>query len=158
MIPKEIRAFLEGATVAMGGTRNRNLIPHAHRISGWLVGGDGETLTCLIAEGFTGELIESLEDNGQFALTVCEVPSHETYQFKGVWVGSRPVAEADLAVYESYRERFAERVSQLLGFPEERARAYVRRPSLALSFKVREIFLQTPGPEAGRRLVPREGS
>jgi hypothetical protein len=123
-----------------------------------MVGEDGETLTCLIAEKFTSELSESLEDNRQFALTVCEVPSHETYQFKGVWAGSRPVNPADLAVYERYRGRFAERVSQMLGFPEERARAYVPQPSMALSFKVREIFLQTPGPDAGRRLVPPEGS
>ncbi len=156
MIPKKIARFLEGATVAIGGSRDENLVPHAHRISGWRVGPDEQTMTCLVAEGFTENLLPSLEDNGQFALTVCEVPSHETYQFKGNYVGSRPIDEKDLAVYELYRRRFVERVCELFGFPEDRVRTYLPHPCLAIDFRVREIYLQTPGPGAGSRLVPRE--
>jgi len=156
MIPEKIVRFLEGATVAMGGSRDGNRIPHAHRISGWQVGPDEETMTCLVAEGFTENLLPSLEDNGQFALTVCEVPSHETYQFKGNYLGSRPINEKDLVVYEHYRRRFVERVCGLFGFPEDRVRNYIPPPRLAIDFRVREIYLQTPGPGAGSRLVPKE--
>lgn len=156
MIPEVIVGFLERATVAMGGTRDKDLVPHAHRVSGYMVSADRHTMTCLISEGFTEALESSLQDNGEFAVTVCELPSHETYQFKGSYVGSRPVDDTDLLLYERCRGRFAERVSALLGFEEEAVRAYLPRPSVAVSFKVREIFVQTPGPAAGHRLVPRE--
>jgi hypothetical protein len=32
--------------------------------------------------------------------------------------------------------------------------AFILRPALAVEFEVREIFMQTPGPGAGTRLVP----
>ena len=156
MIPEVIVLFLDRALVAIGGTRDKGLVPHVHRVSGWRCSPDRKTITCLIPEEFTPDLVSSLEDNGQFSLTVCEVPSHETYQFKGDYVSSRPRSEADAADFESCRTRFARRLASLFGFPEEACGAFVPEPSIAVTFKVREIFVQTPGPAAGRRLVPRE--
>lgn len=156
MIPEVIVLFLDRAIVAIGGTRDHSLVPHVHRVSGWRCSPDRKTITCLVPEQFTSELVSSLEDNGQFALTVCEVPSHETYQFKGDYVDSRPTNEADVTDFEGCRRRFAERLANLLGLPEETCRAFVSGPSIAVTFQVREIFVQTPGPAAGRRLVPRE--
>jgi hypothetical protein len=156
VIPDKITSFLESAIVAMGGSRDSSLVPHAHRLSGLVVEPDRQTLTCLITRGFTRDLLPSLEDNGQFAVTVCDMPSHETYQFKGSYAGSRPIEDPDLAVYEQFRQRFAERLHALLGFPVEAGRSYVPPPSLAVRMTVREIFVQTPGPSAGRRLVPPE--
>ena len=154
MIPGKIAGFVENATVAMGGSRDSALVPHVHRISGLIVEPDQRTLTCLIAQGFTQHLLPSLEDNGQFALTVSEAPSHETYQFKGTYVGTRPIQESDLAAYERLKRRFTERISKAFGIPAELLTAYVPPPGLALSFAVHEIFVQTPGPNAGRRIVP----
>ena len=156
MIPEVIVLFLDRAIVAIGGTRDKSLVPHVHRVSGWRCSPDRKTITCLIPEEFTSDLMSSLEDNGQFALTVCEVPSHETYQFKGDYVSSRPSNAGDVTDFERCRQRFAERVASLFGLPEEACRAFVPEPSLAVTFQVREIFVQTPGPAAGRRLVPRE--
>jgi hypothetical protein len=156
MIPGDVAHFLESATVAMGGSRDKNLVPHVHKISGWAVGSDQKTLTCLISQGFTEDLIPSLENNAQFALTVCEVPSHETYQFKGTCLGSRAVNESDQMIYEQFQRRFAERVHTLFGFPEDLVRAFIPPPSMVLDLAVQEIFVQTPGPRAGRRLFPEQ--
>ena len=38
--------------------------------------------------------------------------------------------------------------------PEHVLQAYILNPSLAVEFEVREVFVQTPGPGAGTRLVP----
>jgi hypothetical protein len=144
MIPGKIMKFLEeDATVAAGGTRSKHLIPHIHRVSGWSVGPDRQTISCSIPEEFTHDLLSSLADNGQFALTVEQIGTHETYQFKGEYVGSRPPDEADV-------------VSSFYPYSEEQSRAYVMNPGIVISFKVREIFIQTPGPRAGHRLVPPE--
>jgi hypothetical protein len=156
MIPDRIVKFLkEDATIAIGGTRNKDLIPHIHRVSGWRVAQDQQTIICSIPEKFTRDLVSSLENNGQFALTVEHIDSHETYQFKGDYVDSGLPNEVDIQNFILSRERFGDAVSRLFGLPEDVCQAFVMKPFIVISFKVREIFVQTPGPGAGRRIVPR---
>ena len=38
--------------------------------------------------------------------------------------------------------------------PEERLQSFVLKPGVAVEFEVQEVYLQTPGPGAGTRLVP----
>jgi hypothetical protein len=156
MIPGKIIRFLEQhANVGFAGTRDRHLVPHGHRVCGWRVGADGRTLTALIPEQFTAHLLESLEDNGQFALTVEEFPSHETYQFKGRYVRHRPVQRDDVEVVNRIRERFVKSVRPIFAdAPEEFLKDFATAAHLAVDFEVHEIYLQTPGPGAGSRLVP----
>jgi hypothetical protein len=157
MIPGKIVRFLERANVSHAGTRDRDLVPHGHRVSGWRLGADGRTLIVLIPEGERPHLIESLEDNGKFAVTVEEYPAHETYQFKGRYVRHRPADDADVEVANRLRERFLQSVIRLFG--EAAAgpvRAFSQRPGIAVEFTVDEIFVQTPGPGAGERLYPAE--
>jgi hypothetical protein len=157
MIPGKIVRFLERANVSAAGTRDRNLVPHGHRVSGWRLGTDGRTLIVLLPEGARPYLIESLEDNGQFSVTVEEYPAHETYQFKGRYVRHRPAGREDVEIADRTRDRFFSSVIQLFG---EAAivpvRAFVQPPSIAVEFEVREIYVQTPGPGAGARLFPAE--
>ena len=156
MIPGKIIRFLEDrANVAYGGTRDRDLVPHGHWISGWRIVDDGRTLAALIPEQSTADLLESLHDNGQFAVTIEEFPAHETYQFKGQYVRHRQVEPDDLEMVDRVRERFVRNVRPI--FPdltEAALRAFVQRPQLAVEYEVLEIYLQTPGPGAGTRLVP----
>src|SRR3954468_14781013 len=101
MIPGKIVKFLEQyANLACAGTRNRHLVPFGHRVSGWRASSDGRRLTAFIAPEFTARLIESLEENGQFALTGEEFPSHETYQFKGRYLHYRPVQPDELEIVD----------------------------------------------------------
>jgi hypothetical protein len=158
MIPGKIVRFLEQhANVAFAGTRDHDLVPHGHRVSGWLVGGDRRTLTALIPDHFTAHLVESLEDNREFALTVEEFPSHETYQFKGRYLRHRPVQREDADVVDRIRDRFVKSIRPLFSdAPENPLKAFIARPGVAVEFEVREIYVQTPGPGAGARLVPAE--
>lgn len=154
VIPEDIVRFLDRATVGIGGTRDRDLVPHVHRLSGWSVSDDRTTMACLVPPQFIPELLPSLENNAQFAFTVSEVPSHETYQFKGDFLGSRAVDASDLATCDRHRDRFVESVGNIFGFSEKALRAYVPAASLAIELALREIFVQTPGPDAGTRLLP----
>jgi len=156
MIPGKILRFLEQhANLAFAGTRDRNRVPHGHLVSAWQVDSNGRQLTAFIAGQFTAHLLESLEDNGEVALTVEEYPSHETYQFKGRYIRHRPVADEDLVAVERIRERLIRSFRPLFpDAPEPLLRAFLLQPSLGVEFEVREIYLQTPGPGAGARLVP----
>ena len=170
MIPEEIIRFLEGATVAYGGTRDDKLVPQVYQVTGWIVAPDRQIITCLIPDDHSRTLARSFEDNGRFSLIVVgsttgprasnppspAVDSHECYQFKGDHVASRPANEADIAVSEQTSKRFQELFRPMFGFSEEGAAAYIRKPGVAITFRVREIFDQTPGPGAGRRIVPEE--
>ena len=155
MIPGKIIRFLEQyANVGVAATRTRDLMPHGHRVSGWRVGDEGRTLTLLIAEPLT-HLVESLEDNGQLAVTVEEIPSHETYQIKGRYLRRRPLEPEDLNVVERVRDRFVRGLQPLYpDMPVALMQAFIHPAFLAVEFEVREVYVQTPGPGAGARLVP----
>ena len=157
MIPGSILSFLESeAMVAIAASRDESNTPHLHRVSGWSIEADGETINCFIPDAFTAHLDYTLAQNGEFALTAEQLGSHKTYQFKGVCVRSRSVTDDDLAVSERLRAQFAEALEQAFGMPVEASRGFVLPPALVLQLKVSEIFLQTPGPEAGQRVFPAE--
>lgn len=155
-VPAEIIGFLSDAIVGVAGTRNADLAPRVHRISGWRVEADRETMACMFPEQFTPHLLESLEQNGQFTVTIERIPSHETYQFKGEFLSAKPCTADDIEVCNRIRDKFGTTVPMFVPVSEAAARAFCIPPSLTIRFRVREIYTQTPGPGAGRRIVPSE--
>ena len=156
MIPGKLVRFLEErANVAVSGTRDEELVPHVHRVSGWRIGKEAETITSLIPALFTPDLIEALQDNGSYAFTAEEIPTHETYQFRGQYVSHRPIESQDLSTVEEIRQRFVKGVRMMYpDVPVELLRNYVLQPDVAITFTVHEVYLQTPGPGAGSRISP----
>src|SRR5438034_2663723 len=97
MIPGKIIRFLEErAAAAFAGTRDANLVPRGHRVTGWQIGAGGRTLTVFVAESSVPHLVEALQDNGRVAVTFEEVGTHETYQLKGRYLGHRPVQPTEI--------------------------------------------------------------
>jgi hypothetical protein len=156
IIPDKIVQFLEQrANVAFAGTRSRDLVPFGHRVSGWCISADGRNLTAFTPEPFTAGLVESLQENGEMALTVEAFPAHETYQFKGRYVSHRPAHREDIAIVDRIRERFMKNMRAVFPvLPEGIVRAFTSKPAFAVEFEVSEIYVQTPGPGAGARVVP----
>jgi hypothetical protein len=156
LIPGKLVRFLEQyATVAFAGIRDCDLVPFGHRVSGWRVGADQRTMTILVPDEFLERLVESLQHNGELAVTVEESGSHETYQFKGRYLHHRGVQDDDAEFVDRVRRRFVKSLRTMYPHaPEDVLNAFVSPPSLAVEFEVREIYLQTPGPGAGSRLVP----
>ena len=155
-IPGVMIQFLERATVGVASTRTRDLVPQVHFLSGWCVEPDREIAVALIADGFTLGLVEALEHNGLFAMTAEVIGPHETYQFKGSVVGVRPPVDADLPIHLACRGRFFDAVSEHYRgqFADAAILARIGPPALAVRFRVGEIYVQTPGPAAGRRIFP----
>ena len=158
MIPGVMVDFLGRASVAVASTRDAELVPHVHFLSGWFVDPEHGGVVCLLADSFCDGLLERLRRHPAFALTVEVIGPHECYQFKGRYLDSRPATGADRPVYEACRQRFVTAVSRQFGkrFSEASLHARYREPSLAVRFEVHEIYVQTPGPAAGRRLFPPE--
>jgi len=156
VIPGKLVRFLEQyANAAFAGTRDRDLVPYGHRVCGWRVGADQRTMTILFSDKFRDRLVESLQQNGELAVTIEEFPSHETYQFKGRYLRCRETIPDDAEVADRVRRRFVKSMRPIyVDQPEAALKAFVPEPALAVEFEVTEIYLQTPGPGAGSRLVP----
>jgi hypothetical protein len=157
MIPPKIIRFLDSqANLAFAGTRDRNLVPLGHRVTGWSVAADGRTLTAMIPESSAASLIEAMLDNGQIAITAEEVGTHETYQLKGRYLSHRPVSAGEIEHVTRARERFVKGLMSLYPDPRlaELMKPSIPIPSIAVDIDVQEVFLQTPGPGAGGRIWP----
>ena len=158
MIPERIAEHLQGPSFIQVATRNAELRPaHAH-VLGAFVHDDKRTVTFFIHEKRAKRILADLEQNRRVALEAAQA-SHEAYQLKGEYVSSRPSSEEDYAVQEAYKKNIVVGLMQF--FPEELARPIAAiesdyRPSIAITFRVEEIFLQTPGPGAGTKMVETE--
>lgn len=156
MIPRPMVDFLARASVAVASTRDEKLIPYLHFLSGWSVGDDSNSVVCLVPASFSDGLVDRLLRDGDIAMVAEVIGPHETYQFKGRYQDHRPAGVGDRPVYEACRRRFTETIqAHLKGrFTDASLHARLREPAIAVRFTVDEIFLQTPGPAAGRRVFP----
>lgn len=154
MIPEKLVEFIHGPVFMSVGTRDGRLRPAHTFVTGAIVSQDRETLTCFVLQSRAEKIMANLENNGQIALTVAH-PSHECYQLKGQYVSSRPVEAKDVAIQEIYRTKLLACMSQY-GYPEQFAKPLVLgfryKPAVGITFRIEEIFLQTPGPEAGKKI------
>ena len=154
MIPDRVVEVLSGPSYAQVGTRDERLRP-AHTFAvGIMVHDDRRTVTVLVPTARAVRILPHLEANGRVALGV-SLASHESYQLKGTYLATRPGNADDLARQEAYRKALLADALRT-GYPEEIARPMTQglayTPSVAITFRVDEVFLQTPGPGAGNRL------
>ncbi len=150
MIPEELVEFLHGPRGFILGTRDERLRPNVTWISGVITDGPNDEITMYVADAYGAQALRNLEDNGMAALECGHGPAHESYQFKGRFIDSRPSTEQDKAVQELHKSKAVSHFTKEYG--EQAGGIFagiLLHPSTAIRFKVTEIFDQTPGPNAG---------
>ena len=76
--------------------------------------------------------------------------THEAYNFKGEFKELFNLDSNALNISENYRKNLIDVLSGL-GLDAEAVRnRYGEAPDLGITFKVNKVFVQTPGPEAGK--------
>jgi hypothetical protein len=154
MIPDRIVEVVHGSAVMFAGTRDERLHPAQTFVIGAVVHPDRETITFFVPESRAERILNNLKSNGRVALAV-SLATHEAYQLKGGYISSRSTDAKDRAVQEIYRTKLVSALLQA-GYPEQIAKplvlGLVYQPGIAITFRVEEIFLQTPGPEAGKKI------
>ena len=154
VIPDRVIEVLSGPSFVQMGTRDESLQPAHTYAVGAMVHEDRQTVTVLVPAARAARILPHLEANGRVALAM-GLFSHEAYQLKGSYLGTRPTNADDLARQEAYRRALLADALRA-GYPEEIARpltqGFAYTPSIAITFRVEEVFLQTPGPDAGKRL------
>ena len=155
MIPDRVVQLLHGPAFMQVGTRDAQLRPAHTWAIGAVVPADRETVTFFVPKGRSARILGDLQDNGRVALGIAFV-SHEAYQLKGTYLSSRPAGDEEVALQETYRTKLFAAARQA-GFPDDIARpltlGFAYRPGVAITFRVEEIFVQTPGPGAGNPMA-----
>lgn len=131
-------------------------MPHVHRTWGVRVE-DERHVTVFVPDYSLAHLEASIADNGEVALVVGEPVSHETYQLKGKVTRIGPAPAADVADFDAHANLIAELFAPQYSAPVEALRAHLGNPALSLTFEVRDVYLQTPGPGAGKRVAAEGG-
>ena len=155
MISEKLVEFIHGPVFLSIGTRDARLRPAHTFLAGAIVNPDRETITCFVLQSRAEKTMGNLEHNGTIAMSVGH-PSHESYQLKGHYVSSRPTEAKDIAIQEIHRTKLLACMLQY-GYLEQIAKPLIlgfrHQPAVGIIFRVEEIFLQTPGPEAGKKLA-----
>ena len=112
---------------------------------------DKDTVTCFVLSSLAGPVLENLKATGRVSYFF-GLPSHEAYQFKGQFIGTRELVETELAQSKKFRKYILGIMSSMGITTEAFEQSFGMTPDLGLTFKVEKIFKQTPGPEAGQEL------
>jgi hypothetical protein len=155
MIPDRIIEMIHGPSYLQLGTRDDTLRPAHTAAVGGRVHDDRRTVTVFVPSERVERIVAHLESNGRVALGIGQA-SHEAYQVKGTYLSRRPTDADDVARQEAYRKALLADALNA-GYPEEIARPFTQgfayAPGVAITFRAEEVFLQTPGPDAGSRLA-----
>jgi hypothetical protein len=149
MIPDRLVDFVHGAVLGFVGTRDARLRPTATWAFGARVSAATDEISAFVPDVEIDRTKSNLAHNGVVAYTVVDPISAESYQFKGKLSGMRPTTKEERAVQEILRSKMA---AKLAMFPPEFVMGYTLVPSMAVTFKIEQVFVQTPGPGAGRQL------
>jgi hypothetical protein len=150
----EIAQLLGSGLIMYLGTRGADLAPEMVVAPGARVEEGGGEITVFVPRIFEAATLENLRDNGQAALTIVRVTDNRSIQIKGTFVSDRVADEGDRRFLESLLARRANELA-LVGLPRSVSARLVTWPAAAIRIRVRELFVQTPGPGAGRPLDPR---
>ena len=139
--------------VAVGvATRDDDLRPEFARGWGPEVSADGRSLRVCVAPEPGSPMRANLEGNGAVAVGFSPPTIARAVQVKGVatWVGEPE--PADLERVERHLRSFVAEAGRIGAPAELSQRMFASTGLVAVQLSIDEVFDQTPGPTAGRRL------
>jgi len=154
-LPPELYALLEGPSVIHIATRDAQLVPVSTLAFGLQLAGPSHPseVTVFVPAVLSGAIMGNLRDNGQMAVTMVCTADNRSAQIKGLWLGERRIDDAAREHLTRYADELMHEMG-MVGIPRSTWRRLLWWPCVALRMEVREVFVQTPGPSAGRRCEP----
>jgi hypothetical protein len=150
-LPADLVEFFESGVSILVGTRDADLRPACARAIGASVRAAQRVVTIYLPEAAAARTVANLRDNHRIAVTFSRPLTHYSVQIKGACASVRPSGDEDRAAQQRYRAAYIEQL-HAIGLPRTVSARIAWWPSLAVDIDVQELFIQTPGPNAGRRL------
>jgi len=139
--------------VAVGvATRDDDLRPEFARGWGPEVSADGRSVALCVSAPEGSRMRANLERNGAVAVGFSPPTIARAVQLKGVATRVSEPEVADLERVELHFQSFVAEAERIGAPAELSQRMFVRTGLVAVQFSINEVFDQTPGPTAGRRL------
>jgi hypothetical protein len=156
LLDDDIIAFLECGSSISVASRSQALIPSVSRVKGCRVlRGDKIRLRFLLSIAEAGDLLDDVRTTRVIAATFSDVNSHKTLQLKGRDAIIDTLRDDDIDTISAYEISFGSSLLSI-GFPRQFTHAFLVAEStdnFAIEFSPSDLFLQTPGPNAGNRLL-----
>jgi hypothetical protein len=151
MIPDWVVTLLQTGVSVMVGTRDESLRPECTRAWGIHVAADRISLTLFLAETFAGKTFDNLRDNGMIAVTCTRPTDHITCQVKGRVRSIKPVTLAQRELSQRWHRDFMAEL-MAVGVSSTLTEGWIVEPSVCVEVAVTDVFDQSPGPGAGKRI------
>jgi hypothetical protein len=151
MLTAELAEFLHGGVVVVAATRSAQNVPELTRGWGPRVWDDGTVVTLCLSTTTGSRTRENLEQNGTVAATFVLPTTYRGVQLKGEVTSTSEPTEDELRRVDEHLARLTGQ-TRVLGVPDEVMARLRKPPFVCVSFRVQEVYDQTPGPGAGARL------
>jgi hypothetical protein len=151
VVDADLAAFVRSGVATVVATCDEDLRPEITRAWGPDVSEDGCSVTLCVTALPGSETRTNLERDGAIAVNFTLPTTYRSVQLKGSVLDVRDPSPEELARVERHVALFVEETEQV-GLSAAGARQLAERDLIAVTFAVRELYDQTPGPNAGERL------
>ena len=151
ILSNQLKEHLKGPKSLFTGTRDKDFTCDAVRVLGAIASGH-DTIKFFIAEKTAGKTLDNMRSNKLVSLSVTQIFTSESYQFKGRFLSAKPVNEEESNAILEYVNQFEEAVSSFGLRPGLIVDNLIYKPALAIEFVVDQVFDQTPKIGTGQKL------
>ena len=148
MIPSLTLNALSSGLGHFGVALHGNHIRHIDTY-GAIVNNSKTNITCFVRSSESSAVLDILKKTSKVSYYVGMI-THEAYNFKGEFQEVIDLDSDSLNISENYRKNLIDVLSGLGLDTEAVKNRYDEAPDLGIIFKVKKVFIQTPGPEAGK--------
>jgi hypothetical protein len=155
ILADELAAFLESGVSITLVSCSSALVPSVARAKGCrVVRGSPARLRLLVSAMECDELLDDVRSTHALSVTFTHAIQHRTLQFKGRDAAVDLPQPEDLAITADYERNFGDSILPI-GFSRTFTHAFLNADSKdlqAIEFTPADVYLQTPGPNAGAKL------
>ncbi len=150
-IPQDVTEFLDGGVSILVGSVDEHGRPECTRGMGVEVDGDAGRLTVYVPIVGADRTLANLGLGRRIAITFSRPYDNRTCQVKGRVRATSPASAEDVARQQRWFAAYVEQLA-IVGIARAATRRWRITPSVAVEVEVDELFEQTPGPGAGKRI------
>jgi hypothetical protein len=152
VISDDVFGFLTGGKSLVIGTCDKDLVPECVRAVALECAPDRKHVSVFLPEVVCGRTLDNLRANGSIAIGISNPPDHRSLQLKGTLIKLAPATPDELTFVQRYLHELGQ-LLDLVGLPANIVERLNYQPCVRAEVAVEAIFLQTPGPDAGRALT-----
>lgn len=148
---RELRSKLEPGVGMALATCSGGLVPELTDVLGFDWPADSAYFTVFMNSAESHQALQNLSQNNRAAVSLARPCNYFAVQIKGRVKEIRSMMESEFEraqhCFDSYRQELL-----LIGMRAEAAAALIMRPDTAIEIEITDLFIQTPGPDAGLRM------